>query len=128
MREKKKELGSNIIDNEVFIDLKTGIGMSVKDALKIAEGQGKEVELTIKIKVDTEHKVDNDKMLKWVEPNVDYKVTRTIKESKFDFKGEIKKAAIKIVNGEVFIESMEKDEPIQMSFFEYIEVDGDMLE
>jgi hypothetical protein len=97
------------------------LSSSLESALKIAEDQRKEVELTIKVTVSTTHEVDNDKMISWIEPNVDYKVVRKIKESKFDFNGSIKKSAMKIIDGEVVIAIIDEKKPSQLNLFDMVD-------
>ena len=82
----------NILDEELLSKLKLSLGESIESCIKIADTETKTVELTCKMVISIEpydvreegYTVDT-----YNQPKVDYKVTRTIKESKMDFKGSI---------------------------------------
>jgi len=78
------------LDNVLFKALRDEIEVSINAALMLSDKEGKEGEVNIKIKVDTEtvRKYEEGRVCKeWTEPRFSWNVTRKIKEDKIDHRG-----------------------------------------
>lgn len=91
-------MNTNILDGKVMETFKDKLHESLSSAFVIAKDQAKEVELTIKINVGISTLItkdqDEDNRRSYNSPNMDYQITRKVKESKFDSKGEIRDAEL----------------------------------
>ena len=78
------------LDCEILKGLRDEIQVSLNAALMLADKEGKEVEVGLKIKASTEtvREYKEGKVSKeWTEPRLSWVVTRKVKESKIDHKG-----------------------------------------
>ena len=78
------------LDSVIFKALRDEIMVSINAALMLADKEGKEGEVTVKIKVSTEtvRKYDKGVVCKeWTEPRFSWNVARKMKENKIDHKG-----------------------------------------
>lgn len=78
------------LDSVIFKALRDEIMVSINAALMLADKEGKEGEVNIKIKVSTEtvRKYDKGVVCKeWTEPRFSWNVARKMKENKIDHKG-----------------------------------------
>ena len=78
------------LDNVLFKELRNEIMVSINAALMLADKEGKEGEVNIKIKVSTETVRTYEKGIvckEWTEPRFSWNVTRKVKENKIDHKG-----------------------------------------
>jgi hypothetical protein len=78
------------LDSAIFQALRDEIMVSINAALMLADKEGKEGEVSIKIKVSTvtERNFKDGAVCKeWTEPRFSWAVTRKVKENKIDHKG-----------------------------------------
>jgi hypothetical protein len=78
------------LDSEILKGLRSEIEVSLCAALMLADKEGKEIEVGIKVKVKTEtvRTYNEGKVSReWEEPRISWNVTRKKKEDKIDFKG-----------------------------------------
>jgi hypothetical protein len=78
------------LDNVILRGLRNEIEVSLNAALMLADKEGKEGEVNIKIKVSTETVKKYDKGVvckEWTEPRLSWNVSRKAKENKIDHKG-----------------------------------------
>lgn len=81
------------LDNELLKGLRAEIEVSLNAALMLADKEGKEVEVGLKIKANTEtvREYKQGRVTKeWTEPRLSWVVTRKVKENKIDHKGSLR--------------------------------------
>lgn len=89
---------TSIIDGKVLATFKKKVNESISSALIIAHDQSKEVELTVKLnigcQIKTTREADEDVRRAYNGPEIEYQITRKVKETKYDSKGEITDAEL----------------------------------
>ena len=78
------------LDSEILKGLRSEIEVSLCAALMLADKEGKEIEVGIKVKVKTEtvRTYNEGKVSReWEEPRISWNVSRKKKEDKIDYKG-----------------------------------------
>lgn len=107
----------NIIDEPLLRKFKESLGQSIESAITIADKEVKTVDLTLKISVSVENEVIREEGFvkeEYNAPKVDYKVSRVIKESKFDYSGKLPEKIELKYDGDGHVILINKDDQIEI--------------
>ena len=109
---------NDVIDSIPLSSFKRELNATIRESLILANKGNKEIDVSIKLNIRVDEVENEDDNSYFKAPVIDYKVTRKIKESKFDFTGELPHSIIAIENGEVLLKLANKANINQLSFFE----------